>query len=45
MVVQQIKIQSINTQWSNTHIYTILQTDDSDVLLIQEPWYKTIATL
>jgi hypothetical protein len=23
----------------------ILQTDDSDVLLIQEPWYKTVTTL
>jgi hypothetical protein len=45
MAVHQIKIRSINTRRSNTRIHTILQTNDSDILLFQEPWYKTIATL
>jgi hypothetical protein len=45
MVVHQLKVCSINTQRSNTRIHTILQNDDSDILLIQEPWYKTVATL
>jgi hypothetical protein len=45
MAVRPITIRSINTQRSNARIHTILQTDDSDILLIQEPWYKTIATL
>jgi hypothetical protein len=45
MAVQQIKIRSINAQRSNACIHSILQTDDSDVLLIQEPWYKTVTTL
>jgi hypothetical protein len=45
MAAQPIKIQSINNQRSNARIHTILQKDDSDILLIQEPWYKTVATL
>ena len=45
MATQPITIRSINARRSNTRIHTILQKDDSDILLIQEPWYKTIATL
>jgi hypothetical protein len=45
MAVQWIQIHSINAQQSNDRLHTILQTDDSDVLLIQEPWYKTVTTL
>jgi len=45
MLVQHIKVKSVNVHQSNERIHTLLNLDDTDILLIQEPWYSTIATL
>jgi len=36
----------VNVHCSNNRIHTLLNSDDEfDILLIQEPWFKTVATL
>lgn len=36
----------MNVHRSNNRIHALLQNDDSyDILLIQEPWFRTVATL
>jgi hypothetical protein len=42
---QGIKIRSVNIHHNNNHTHTLLQKDDADDLLIQEPSFIRIATL
>jgi hypothetical protein len=45
MSIHQLKITSINMHKNNSCTQAILQTTTTDILLIQEPWYGTVATL
>jgi len=45
MVVHQIHITLVNVHHSNARMQAILQNEESDILLIQEPWFQTVATL
>jgi hypothetical protein len=46
MLVQQIQIRSVNAHRSNNGMHAMLQQyEDIDILLIQEPWFYTVATL
>jgi hypothetical protein len=46
MLVQHIKVKSVNVHQSNERIYALLNlNNDTGILLIQEPWYDTITTL
>ena len=45
MSAHQIRIKSVNVHCSNACIQVILQNEDSDILLIQEPWFQTVVTL
>jgi hypothetical protein len=46
MSIQQLQIMSVNAHRSNNSMHAILQQyEDVDILLIQEPWFYTIATL
>ena len=42
-----IRIKSVNANRNNDRMHGILQTDDNDfdIILIQEPWFSTVATL
>ena len=42
-----IRIKSVNVNRNNDRMHGILQTDDNDfdIILIQEPWFGTVATL
>jgi hypothetical protein len=42
-----IRIKSVNVHRNNGRMHGILQTDDEsfDILLIQEPWFDSVATL
>jgi hypothetical protein len=44
--VDQLKVQCVNIHNKNERIYALLQKSPNiDILLIQEPWYGTIAIL
>jgi hypothetical protein len=45
MFITEIKIMSVNAHRSNACMHALLQSDDSHILLIQEPWHYTVATL
>jgi hypothetical protein len=45
MFITEIKIMSVNAHCSNACMHALLQSDDSHILLIQEPWHYTVATL
>jgi hypothetical protein len=46
MLIQQLQIRSVNAHRSNNGMHSLLQQDnDIDILLIQEPWFYTVATL
>ena len=46
MPEQPIRVKMLNVQLSNERISTLLQSDiNTDILLIQEPWMGTVATL
>ena len=46
MLVQQLKIRSVNAHRLNNGIHSMLHQDDEvNILLIQEPWFYTVATL
>ena len=46
MSEQPIRVKMLNVQLSNEHVSTLLQSDDNfDILMIQEPWMGTVATL
>jgi hypothetical protein len=46
MSLQQITVKSVNVHRDNTRIHTMLHEDtEVHILLIQEPWFNTIATL
>jgi hypothetical protein len=46
MSTQQLKVKLVNVHRSNDRIHALLNSDDKfDILLIQEPWFKTVATL
>ena len=47
MTEQPIRIKSVNAHCNNGRMHDILQTDDElfDILLIQEPWFSSVATL
>jgi hypothetical protein len=46
MSERPIRVKMINVQLSNECVSTLLQTDDNfDILMIQEPWMGTVATL
>jgi hypothetical protein len=40
-----LKVISVNMHRSNDRTHTLLQSSDADLILIQEPWFRTIATL
>jgi hypothetical protein len=42
---KDLVVKSVNVHRSNNRHHAILQKDDADILLIQEPSYITIATL
>jgi hypothetical protein len=43
--VKQLKIKLVNVHRNNNRHHAILQNDDTDILLIQEPSWVTVATL
>ena len=46
MSVKHLQIMSVNAHRSNNGMHAILQQyEDIDILLIQEPWFYTVATL
>jgi hypothetical protein len=45
MSLQQLRITSVNVHKQNARMHAILQTSTADILLIQEPWFHTVATL
>jgi hypothetical protein len=47
MSERPIRIKSVNVNRNNGRTHGILQTDDAsfDILLIQEPWFDSVATL
>ena len=47
MSEQPIRVKSVNVHRNNRRMHGILQTDDThfDIILIQEPWFDSIATL
>ena len=47
MPEQPIRIKSVNVNQNNGRIHSILQTNDQtyDIILIQEPWFNSVATL
>ena len=45
MSVQTLKITSVNVHKSSARTHAILQKSTADILLIQEPWHGTVATL
>jgi hypothetical protein len=46
MLVQHLQIKSVNAHRSNNGMHSLLQQDDNiDILLIQEPWFYTVATI
>ena len=45
MSTHHIRIRSVNVHRSNARMQAILQKEDSDILLIQEPWFQTVVTL
>ena len=45
MSIQDIKVQLVNVCRYNTQIHAILEmSTDTDILLIQEPWFGTVMT-
>jgi hypothetical protein len=46
MLAHQLKVKSVNVHRSNDRIHALLNSDNEiDILLIQEPWFNTVATL
>ena len=47
MPEQPIRIKSVNVHRNNGHTHDMLQTDDEffDIILIQKPWFGSVATL
>ena len=47
MPEQPIRIKSVNVHRNNGHTHDMLQTNDDsfDIILIQEPWFGSVATL
>ena len=45
MLAQPLKVISVNVHRSNDRTHALLQSSDADLLLIQEPWFRTVATL
>jgi hypothetical protein len=46
MSLPSLKVMSVNVHRNNNRIHALLQkNDDFHILLIQEPWFGTIATL
>ena len=47
MSERPIRIKSVNVNRNNDRMHGILQKDDDDfdIILVQEPWYSTVATL
>ena len=46
MLVHHIRVKSVNVHCNNSRIHTLLHKDHKiSILLIQEPWYRTVATL
>jgi hypothetical protein len=46
MSLPSLKVMSVNMHHNNNRIHALLQkNDDVHILLIQEPWFGTIATL
>jgi endonuclease/exonuclease/phosphatase family metal-dependent hydrolase len=40
-----LKVISVNVHRSNDRTHALLQSSDADLILIQEPWFHTVATL
>jgi endonuclease/exonuclease/phosphatase family metal-dependent hydrolase len=41
-----IWVKTVNVHWNNSHIHALLQGDnETDILIIQEPWFGTVVTL
>jgi hypothetical protein len=45
MSAQPLKVILVNVHRSNDRIHTLLQSSDANLILIQELWFHTIATL
>jgi hypothetical protein len=45
MSAQPLKVISVNVHQSNDRTHALLQSSDADLILIQEPWFHTVATL
>src|SRR6266851_3301022 len=46
MSVHYIRVKSVNMHCDNSRIHTLLHKDHKiSILLIQEPWYRTVVTL
>ena len=45
MLVQLIKVIPVNMHQSNDRTHALLQSSNVDLILIQEPWFHTVATL
>ena len=44
MSEQPIQIMSVNMNWQSLLTYTLLQISTADILVIQEPWIRTVLT-
>jgi endonuclease/exonuclease/phosphatase family metal-dependent hydrolase len=45
MSAQPLKVISVNVHRSNNRTHTLLQSSNADLILIQELWFHTVATL